>query len=289
MIDLHTHTNFSDGSLSPAQLVEEALRREVGVLAITDHDEVGAVGPALTYAKDRAIEIVSGVELSIDYELQGKAHLHLLGLFVDHNNEPLRSALFELKSARRERMLEMVSKINALGYPVGVNEIEEQVGYGSAGRPHLASIMVKKGYVTDLYEAFVRYLSKGRPAYVPKKKLKIEPAINLIHSAGGLAILAHPFSLGYDVYDQLGREILKLKETGLDGIEVYYSNHDRYLTQWLHEFALKNDLLMSGGSDFHGAVKPEINLGRGLGNLQIPFEIYKNLKDYLQRNNKPAG
>ena len=283
-IDLHTHTHFSDGSLSPQELIAEAQKEGLRVIAITDHDEVGAIAPALEYALDSAVRIVPGVELSIDYDLPGRAHLHLLGLFIDHQHKALISTLLDLKEARRERMREMVGKMRSLGMDIPGAEIQELVGQGSPGRPHLARVMVARGIVPNLYAAFAHYLSKGKPAYVPKKKLTIEPAIALIHQAGGLAFLAHPFSLGFASYEPLGKEILKLKALGLDGIEVYYSKHSRYFTRWLDDFAGKHDLLVCGGSDFHGAAKPEIQLGRGLGNLKVPYTVYENLQHYWEEN-----
>lgn len=283
-IDLHTHTHFSDGSLSPQELIAEAQKEGLRVIAITDHDEVGAIAPALEYAMDSAVRIVPGVELSIDYDLPGRAHLHLLGLFIDHQHEPLIRTLLDLKNARRQRMLEMVDKMRSMGMDITDAEVQELVGQGSPGRPHLARVMVARGIVPNLHAAFVNYLSKGKPAYVPKKKLPIGAAIELIHQAGGLAFLAHPFSLGYAFYEPLGHKILKLKAQGLDGIEVYYSKHSRYFTRWLDDFARKQELLVCGGSDFHGAAKPEIQLGRGLGSLNIPYAVYEKLLYHWQKN-----
>jgi len=285
-IDLHTHTHFSDGSFSPQELIAEAKKEGLRVVAITDHDEVGAIAPALEYALDSAVRIVPGVELSIDYDLPGRAHLHVLGLFIDHHHKTLVSTLLDLKEARQARMGEMVGKMRSLGLDIPDAEVEELVGQGSPGRPHLARVMVARGIVPNLHAAFIDYLSKGKPAYVPKKKLPIGAAVALIHQAGGLAFLAHPFSLGYASYEPLGREILKLKSQGLDGIEVYYSKHSRYFTRWLDDFARNNDLLVCGGSDFHGAAKPEIQLGRGLGNLKVPYYVYENLQQYWEENGR---
>ena len=127
-----------------------------------------------------------------------------------------------------------------------------------------------------------KFLLKGRPAYVPKKKLSARAAIDLIHHAGGLAIAAHPFSLGYETYPEIGREMLKLKSIGLDGLEAYYTNHNTYLTKWLLDFARENNMLISGGSDFHGEPKPKIQLGCGLGNLNIPYSVFENLKKHFK-------
>lgn len=284
LIDLHAHTTFSDGSFSPEGLIEEAVKNNVRVLAITDHDEIGAIPLGLKYSQGMDFKLVPGVELSIDYELKGQGHLHLLGLFIDHNNKTLKKSLKILKEARQSRILQMADKMNRLGHNISEEDIKQKVRQGSAGRPHIAQILIEKGIVNSLYEAFKKYLSKGRPAYVPKVKLKIEPAIDLIHSAGGIAILAHPYSLGFSNYPRLGQEILKLKDYGLDGIEVYYTNHDQYLTKWLKEFAESNELLISGGSDFHGSAKPNTKLGKGTGVLNIPYEVFENLKNFINEN-----
>ena len=280
-IDLHTHTNFSDGSLSPEALVDLALKKKIEVLAITDHDEVGAIHPAMQHSNNFPIEIVAGVELSIEYQLQGLGHLHILVLFIDYNNEELITNLDKLKQARYDRIKIMVQKVKALGFDLDVNELEKYVGQGSAGRPHLARILVEKDIVKDIPDAFGKYLSKGRPAYVPKTKLSAQAAIDLIHHAGGLAIIAHPYSLGYATYPEMGREILKLKAMGLDGLEAYYTSYNVYLTNWLLEFAKENNMLISGGSDFHGEPKPEIQLGSGSGNLSIPYSVYEKLINYI--------
>ncbi len=281
-IDLHTHTNFSDGSLPPEALIDLAVESKIDVLAITDHDEIGALPAAFEYAMSLPIKIVSGVELSIEYDLPGHGHLHIVGLFIDYKNNTLINALNELKQARCDRIKTMVQKVTTLGYDLNIDELNQNIGRGSAGRPHLARMLIEKGIVNDIPEAFSKYLSKGQPAYVPKKKLSAELAIDLIHRAGGLAIVAHPFSLGFSTYPEIGREILKLKALGLDGLEAYYTSHNVYLTKWLLDFARENGLLISGGSDFHGDPRPEIQLGSGLSNLNIPYSVFENLKNHFE-------
>jgi predicted metal-dependent phosphoesterase TrpH len=281
-IDLHAHTYFSDGSLSPQALIDLAVEKKIDVLAITDHDEVGALHSAFEYATHVPIEIVSGVELSIAYNLPEQGHLHILGLFIDYQNEELNAILDQLKQARYDRIKTMLKKMNSLGCDLDIDELDQNIGYGSAGRPHLAQMLVEKGMVKDVPEAFSKFLSKGRPAYVPKKKLSAESAIHLIHCAGGLAIAAHPFSLGFSTYPEVGIEMLKLKALGLDGLEAYYTSHNAYITKWLLDFARENGLLISGGSDFHGDPRPEIQLGCGLGNLDIPYSVFENLKNYFE-------
>ena len=282
-IDLHAHTTFSDGSLSPKELIDLAIEKKINVLAITDHDEVGALKAAIEYAANLPIEIVPGVELSAEYDLPGQGHLHILGLFIDYQNKELTNQLNLLKQARYERIKTMVSKVNTLGYNLDFDELEQNIGKGSAGRPHLARLLVEKSIVNDIPEAFSKYLSKGQLAYVSKKKLSTQSAINLIHNAGGLAIIAHPFSIGFSTYPEMGREILKLKAIGLDGVEAYYTSHNVYLTRWLLDFAQENNLLISGGSDFHGDPRPDIELGTGFGNLNVPYSVYKKLLEHFKQ------
>lgn len=282
-IDLHMHTNFSDGNLTPGELVDLSIKKKLSVIAITDHDEVGGLLTAQEQANKTGLKVVNGVELSIDYGLKGKSHLHLVGLFLDPENDELVSTLRMLKNARTERARQIIMKLNRLGFDVSFAELLEVAGTASIGRPHIAKLLLDKKMVNTISQVFQKYLAHGCPAHVPKKKLTIQPAIDLIHGAGGLAILAHPISLGYQTYIPLGEELLRLRDLGLDGIEAFYSSHDRYFTQWLLDFARKENMLISGGSDFHGEVKPDIKPGRGYGNLFIPVEIYENLLAHSSR------
>ena len=279
-IDLHMHSNCSDGSLPPRELVKIVKQYDVKVMALTDHDTVAGIGEALAAGVNEELVVVPGVELSIDYPLKGKAHLHLLGLFIDPNNEPLKKELDWLRDERSKRGEKIIRKLQQMGIAISPEELSELTAGGSVGRPHVAQLLVRKGYVSSAKEAFLKYLSKDGPAYVPKEKLQLQPAIDLIHQAGGLAILAHPISLGFPTYDRIGQEILLFKEMGLDGLEAYYSSHDRYFTEWLLDFAKRNEMLVSGGSDFHGEAKPDIKPGVGLGDLNIPMSVYENLVAY---------
>ncbi len=279
-IDLHTHTNRSDGTLSPGELVGLAKASGVSVLAVTDHDTISGCEAAVRHGEKIGVNVISGVELSIAYSLSGNGHLHLLGLFIDPQNEALNAALTKLSEAREERGTEILEKLAKINMPVPKEELKAVVNGGSVGRPHIVSLLLKKGYIRSAYQGYTQLLGKGGAAYVSKEKLELEPAINLIHRAGGLAILAHPISLMFANYPRLGDEILKFREMGLDGVEVYYSSHDHYFTRWLFDFCRQYNLQMSGGSDFHGSVKPDILLGRGRGNLRIPYQVYEALEQY---------
>ena len=279
LVDLHTHSTCSDGSLSPAELVGYVKKFDVCVMALTDHDTVAGVEAAQQAGAEQGVEVLSGVELSIDYPLPGRAHLHLLGLMFDPRHKGLLAALNKLKEARDRRAHKISEKMQQAGWQIDYDDVKKIAGKGSIGRPHLALVMLDKGYVKSTAQAFKKYLGKGAPFYVPKEKLALQPAIDLIHQAGGLAMLAHPVSLGFKTYPPLGKEILKYKALGLDGIEAYYSSHDRYFTQWLLDFAKNNGLLVSGGSDFHGTPKPGIKPGIGYDNLKVPPELLYALKE----------
>lgn len=278
-VDLHTHTNFSDGSLSPFELVEKAEELSLTAIAITDHDEIRANPIASEQAKGYSVKVVPGVEFSIDIELSGSAHLHLLGLFLDINNMHLTDVLDDLRIARKKRAIEIFNKLNNLGFGLQLEELESITGQGSAGRPHIAQLLIRNQKVNTIWEAFNKFLSKDRVAYVPKKKLKLQSAIDLIHEAKGLAILAHPISLRHKQYRETEAFLRELKYIGLDGVEAYYASHTKNFTKYLLNAATRNNLLISGGSDFHGKNKPDTELGRGRGDLNIPDDVYFNLKD----------
>ncbi len=283
LADLHTHTNCSDGTLSPEALVDLACQKDVAALAVTDHDTIEGCERAAIRSREKGIDFVPGVELSIEYDLPGSGHLHLLGLFIDYKNPDLLQALTKLKKARKQRALKILSRLNSLGMRITTDELASVVKDASPGRPHIVELMLKKNYISDNMEGYVHYLAKGKPAYVPKVKLKLEEAIRLVHRAGGLAILAHPVSLRYANYARMGEEILKFKELGLDGVEVFYPSHDYYFTKWLLDFVAKYFLAISGGSDFHGLAKPDIELGSGRGNLKVAYSVYEELKRKLNR------
>ncbi len=280
MVDLHIHTNHSDGSCSPENIVQLAKKHNVSVIAITDHDEISGILPSQEYAKENSIKVIPGVELSVDYKLPSGGHFHLIGLFINLDNENLINKLDWLRQARRDRAREIITKLKQINVFLSIDELGQDFEQGSIGRPHIASLLFQKGYVKNISEAFSRFLKKGAPAYVPKQKLPAQQAIDIIHQSNGLAIMAHPFTLGFQTYPELGSEILKLKEAGLDGIEAYYSSHDRYITKWLLDFAEEYKLAVSGGSDFHGDSKPGVLPGSGRGDLFIPPIVYSNLMQH---------
>ncbi|RMH62901.1 MAG: PHP domain-containing protein [Calditrichaeota bacterium] len=275
-VDLHCHTTASDGTLTPSELIAEAQRVKLTALALTDHDTVAGLAEARNAARDSGLTLVPGVELSIDFPLPGKAHLHLLGLFIDPENEILIRTLNELAGDRERRAEKIIEQLNAHGMDLSIDELRESAA-GSIGRPHVASLMARKGYVNSVWEAFDKYLAKGKPGYVGKRKLTLPQAVELVHQAGGLALVAHPVSLNQPTYAAYTRLFREFKKQGVDGVEVYYSSHTWHFVKYLLQIADRLGWCISGGSDFHGTVKPDIHLGKGRGNLYVPDALVEQL------------
>jgi predicted metal-dependent phosphoesterase TrpH len=282
-IDLHTHTTHSDGTFTPENLIKLAKEHQLSAIAITDHDIATANDEGLYFSKKLGLNFIPGVELSIDRELPGSGHLHILGLFIDHKDHNLNKALDYLRDERSKRNQKILNRLEELGKPISMEELQQEAGEGSVGRPHIAHLMMKKGFVLDVKEAFRLYLTNGAPAYVDKEKLEAARAIELIHDAGGMAVISHPISLGFKLYTEIADEIIALKKLGLEGIEVYYPSHSKNINDWLRKFVADNDLLITGGSDFHGAVKPDIQLGTGYGDLEVPDQVYWDLVAYMNQ------
>jgi predicted metal-dependent phosphoesterase TrpH len=276
-IDLHCHTNRSDGTLSPTDLVLLAESLGLSAIAVTDHDTIDGVEEAVDAGMRLRIEVIPGAELSIEYDLPENGHMHIVGLFLDTSCTKLREGLDWLRRKREERTPRILGILNEHGVHITEEEVMEKAGGASVGRPHMARLMVEKGYVDSLQEAFDRYLKKGAVAYAPKEKFPLEKALSMILAAGGLPILAHPYSLKLD--DAALEELLiTMKGMGLAGIEAQYSNHDQEHTSLYADLAGKLDLIVSGGSDFHGENKPDIRLGTGKGNLDIPYGVLEQMK-----------
>jgi len=274
-IDLHTHTTFSDGTFSPTELVGLAAEKSIKVIAITDHDNFDGVLEAVKCGKEKNVTIVSGIEMSTDFESK---EIHILGLFIDINNNDFNSVLKSLKEKRKKRNKIAIEKLQKLGVDITYDELETISSNKIITRAHFARILIKKGYVKSLREFFDKYMGEGKPAYVKREVVSPEKTISLINNSGGVAILAHP--LLYNMTNnKLNEMICYLKDLGLKGIECIYSTHTEKDTRYLISVAEKYGLRISGGSDFHGANKPDIDLGTGYGNLYVPYELFENLKN----------
>ncbi|MEM8487396.1 MAG: PHP domain-containing protein [Bacteroidota bacterium] len=243
VVDMHTHTTCSDGVLSPEALVEKAASRGLELLAITDHDTIDGIVPAMAAAKETGVTIMPGVELSIRF--LGR-ELHLLGYDFDINNPELNAFLAHHQAQRTERAREMVRKLNGLGVDLAFEEVQAVAEGPAIGRPHVAQLLVSKRYVDTSEQAFIKYLRNGGPADVPKDLPGAEEAIAVLHKAGGIAVLAHP---GHWVSD---KDLERLQALGLDGVEVVHPSHDEMLRTFYIDVAHRLSLLTTGGSDFHG-------------------------------------
>lgn len=243
--DLHVHTTASDGRYTAAQIVARAHELGLSVIAITDHDSVDGVKPALEAgAKLTGITVIPGVEINTDVP-DGEAHI--LGYFVDYEAPILTDTLFRLRNTRITRAQEMIVKLGSLGLPLEWKRVQEIAGAGSVGRPHIAQAMLEKGYITSLKEAFNRYISRGGPAYVERTKITPEEAVELVLQSKGLPVLGHPFTI-----KDTAPMISKLQKVGLVGLEVYYNGYTPEQIQQLLSWAQHYGLLATGGSDYHG-------------------------------------
>jgi predicted metal-dependent phosphoesterase TrpH len=274
MIDLHVHTNRSDGTVSPKEIVRMASRKGLRAIAITDHDTVMGVSQAQQEGSIAGVQIVAGVEISAECT---EGILHLLGYFLDIHHEDLNSGLEHLRKGRLDRIPRIVSKLLDQDVVISEEEIRREASGGVPGRPHVANILLQKGQVRNLQEAFDRYLKKGAPAYVEKVKLAPADAIEMIISAGGVPVIAHPYSLKKDHPDALEEFVKNLVDLGLKGIEAYYPRHTAEQTSTYLELARKLNLVATGGTDFHGSNKPSVKLGVIPGRGPLPYSILEEL------------
>jgi transcription antitermination factor NusB len=264
--DLHIHTVFSDGTMTPEQVVKEASKLNLRTLAITDHDSVGAIEIAQSICKKEGIDIIPAIELSSYYQ---PVDIHLLGYFIDIKNSVLLSKLAELRSERIERIKKITKKLRALGVKVEHQEVFDVAKEGSPGRMHIADVLCSKGYCRDIRESFRKYLSDNGPAFVPKVSLTLKDAIVLIISSDGIPVLSHPGATKRDTL------IPKMVEYGLQGIEVYCPTHQPEDVKRYKRLAKKYDLLITGGSDCHGTRKPDI----ALGSIKIDDSLVGKIKE----------
>jgi hypothetical protein len=284
MIDLHLHSINSDGSDTPQELVSKAAAAGVSAIALTDHDTLDGVEDFLSACRENGMTGIGGLEINVDAgEDQGE--MHILGYGVDPCHPEVEKSLERIVNARVQRNSQVVEKLDGLGLKLDWAKIEEQAGPGTVGRPHIAQAMIERGYVASVSEAFERYLANGRPAYVDRYRMFPEEAIDMIRAAGGIAVLAHPFSWKSDERD-LGAGVRALKALGLGGIEAYYSEYDSAQTVALVRLAMQLEFLITGGSDYHGLAKPDIVIGRGLGRLHVPDSCLPPLLEALGADNK---
>lgn len=273
-IDLHLHTTHSDGSFSTRDVMAFAKQAGLTALAITDHDIVEGIAEATAIGAELGIEVVPGVEIS---SRLGESELHILGYFLNWTDPLLAQRLSTLRDSRHTRNPKIVQRLNELGIPMTYEEVRALAGTESVGRPHIARLLMEKNVVTSAKEAFDRYLANGRPAFVDRELPEPAEAVRWIREAGGVPVLAHPTWVRTSA-DGLRTLVRELKAAGLGGIEVHYSTHTPSQTTEYLELAKQCDLLITGGSDFHGVTKPDIEVGIGRGQLKVSEKLLDPLR-----------
>ena len=272
-VDLHVHSNKSDGSLSPSDLILEAKKKGLKAFALTDHDTVDGIDEAMAAAKGSGVTVIPGIELSTEYE--GK-DIHIVGLLIDKEQPEFKEKIQEFVDSRILRNRKMCQKLTEAGMPLTYEELLAEFPGAVITRAHYAQIMLKKGYTKSLKEAFERYIGDRGPCFIPREKITPEDGVKLILSAKGIPVLAHPL-----LY-KMGKERLqilidRLKDAGLEAIEAVYCTNTPSEETQMRELAKKNGLLISGGSDFHGNAKPGLEMGTGYGKLYVSKEILDEL------------
>jgi predicted metal-dependent phosphoesterase TrpH len=276
-IDLHTHSQKSDGSLTPSELVDAAISANVSAFALTDHDTTAGLKEALEYAKDKPIRIIPGIEISTSY---GSTDIHILGLFINHTSPLLQQHLESIIEARNERNIKMCNCFEKFDIHFKLNDLIKENPDSVITRAHYARYLYKHGYTKSIKEAFERYIGDHGPCYVSRNNITPELGIKIILEAGGLPILAHPVL--YAISNQrLETLVSELSKVGLVGIETTYSTYTNGDTARMKKLAKKYNLLESGGSDFHGSVKPTIKIGSGRGQLFVPSSFLEDLEARL--------
>lgn len=290
MIDLHTHSTASDGTETPTALMELAAATGLSAIGLTDHDTLSGLEEArqatarMTEAGQTGPELIAGVELSVTH---AEHSFHLLGLYIPQEAGALQTALSRLIESRNARNEVIIRKLKALNLDICMEDVLAKAGGEAVGRPHIAQVLHEKRIVTSFQEAFDRYLGSRGKAYVPKEVLTAAEALALLQDCGATPVLAHPFFIKLGATG-LAELVTALRSLGLDGIEAYYTEHTPSQTQQYLALAKRLDLAVTGGSDFHGTVKPEITLGRGKGSLLVADALLNQLKERRVRKGLPV-
>lgn len=288
-VDLHVHSTASDGSLTPIELLDQAIQNGIQALALTDHDTIEGARELLRLPSP-PIALISGVEISVqlpkNFALSGGCHL--LGYGFDIDDPDLSKALIDFRNIRINRVPRILNLLAARGVHLSFEELKARCGDKPPGRPHIAALMVEKGYAASIDDAFDRYLATGKPGYIDKERMNARNAMHLIRHAGGIPVLAHPGLIRTSSLAETDRLIAWFQKNGLMGIEVFYPDHDPKQTEHFRFLAPRYGLLMTGGTDFHGDIRPEIALGKGKGDFHVPYRTYAELAAACRNMKRPA-
>jgi len=277
MIDLHVHTTASDGTYSPAETVKLAYKSGLGAMAITDHDTIDGVQEAVCEGKKIGLELVPGVEISVG----NTDNIHIVGLYINYENQVLKDTMERLTKERRERNREIISRLQNVGFDITYEDVAKEMHADRGmGRVHIAHYLKKKNFVCNYRLAFKKYLVPGTKAYVPRAKLSEQEGIEVIAKSGGIPILAHINYLRQNEAE-IEKTVERLMGYGLRGVEAFYSGYDLETERMAHRICSKYNLIKSGGTDFHGAHRPGVYLGNGRGNMCIPYQILSDIKKEL--------
>jgi 3',5'-nucleoside bisphosphate phosphatase len=276
-IDLHSHSTASDGSDAPSTIVEKAVQRGLTALALTDHDTIEGVNDAVANAASSDLELIPGTELSLQNDTGG---MHLVVLWLEATPGPLQDRLPGLQSGRTGRNDRIVEILNEHDMAITIEEVEEEAGGGSVGRPHIAAVMMTKGYVGSVEEAFELWLGNGQAAHLGRPRLDPVEGIRLARESGAVPILAHPHTLNINRAAEMSDLLTGLKRAGLVGLEAIYSGYRRHEREGYADLARRFELVPSGGSDYHGTYKPGLELGIGYGDLGVPEAVLEELRDH---------
>ncbi|MCD8255069.1 MAG: PHP domain-containing protein [Oscillospiraceae bacterium] len=277
-IDLHVHTTASDGTLTPAAVTARARGLGLAAIAITDHDTVEGVAEAVRAGKELDVEVVPGIELSCYY--RGR-EVHVLGYFINIASASLAETIRAVTENRKARNHIIAERMAADGLPVSIDELKRRFPHTVIGRPHFAEVLVEHGLADSVSDVFARYLNRGRPYFEPQKRMNMDEATAAINAAGGLAVLAHPYQYRYSEAE-MRRLFADFKSCGGTGIECFYSGYDAEKSAFLTSAAAELGMCVTGGSDFHGSVKPDIELGSGRGGLNVDCELLNKLKERIK-------
>jgi len=281
-VDLHVHTNKSDGTFSPEEAVDYACTLGLSAIAITDHDTVLGIQPAMVRGDKYGIEVIPGIEISAEWVENGEElEVHMLGYFIDYRNSSFQKRLYELSCLRMKRAEIILGKLRGRNIKIDMEELKEFLQPSEAGTPwvgrlHIAQAMVKKGCVKSINRAFDQYIGNGKCCYVPKHQLTPEGAVQMIKEMNGLAVIAHPGLLNQDFSASLIRRLVK---NGLDGIEIYYPEHSPTTVRNMEALAVENNILATGGTDCHGFAKGNILMGT----IDVPYELLEKMKERHSR------